>query len=214
MQNSQSSANAWEVKRQRTRQRIFKAAMDLVEAHGIDNTTVEDICQAADISRRTFFNYMDSKDHAILGAFPFDLTEDGLEAIASTPSDNLVALIIESLEEHPEAADQEHLARRRKLLHQHVELESAAMVRKREAMKALWRAVDKHFAQHPQDRKLDGPVEEEIHAVVEIFFFAVSRYLHLPERPEGTLKANLLRAGAMFTEFTKELKWNNPVTPA
>jgi len=44
--------------------------MDLVEAHGIDNTTVEDICQAADISRRTFFNYMDSKGHAILGAFP------------------------------------------------------------------------------------------------------------------------------------------------
>lgn len=181
--------------------------MDLVEAHGLDNTTVEDICHAADISRRTFFNYMESKDHAIFGVFPFRLTEDGLETIATTQSDNIAELIITSLEVVPDAVDRERLDRQRTLIKANMELESAALIRKREALKAVWRAVEKHFARYPDDRKLDGPLEEEIHAIVETVFFAISRYLHLPQPKEGSTTSHLLRAGATLTAFAKELEW-------
>lgn len=195
------------MKRQRTRQRIHEAALDLVEARGLDNTTVEDICHAADISRRTFFNYMDSKDHAVFGVFPLRLTEDGLDAIANTQSDNLPQLILTAFEEDPAAPDRSLLARQRALIQANMELESAALIRKREALGAVWRAVEKHFAQFPQDRKLDGPAEEEIHTIVEIVFCAISHYLHLPQPKEGTTTSHLLRAGATFTAFAKELEW-------
>lgn len=45
-----------EQKRRETKQRIRDEAARLVEEHGYDNVTVDDICRDAGISRRTFFN--------------------------------------------------------------------------------------------------------------------------------------------------------------
>jgi AcrR family transcriptional regulator len=49
-----------------TRERLFRAAMNLFREHGFQNTTVEDITNAADVGKGTFFNYFPSKEH-ILG---------------------------------------------------------------------------------------------------------------------------------------------------
>ena len=49
-----------------TRERLFRAAMNLFREHGFHNTTVEDITNAADVGKGTFFNYFPSKEH-ILG---------------------------------------------------------------------------------------------------------------------------------------------------
>jgi len=49
-----------------TRERLFRAAMKLFREHGFYNTTVEDITNAADVGKGTFFNYFPSKEH-ILG---------------------------------------------------------------------------------------------------------------------------------------------------
>ncbi|HME11476.1 MAG TPA: TetR/AcrR family transcriptional regulator [Candidatus Acidoferrum sp.] len=51
-----------------TREAIFRAALDLFAAKGFAETTVEDITEAADIGKGTFFNYFPSKDH-LLTAF-------------------------------------------------------------------------------------------------------------------------------------------------
>ena len=56
-----------EQKRLETRLRIEDAATLLVDEHGFAAVTVEEICEKAGISRRTFFNYFDSKDSAVLG---------------------------------------------------------------------------------------------------------------------------------------------------
>lgn len=56
-----------EKKRRDTRRSIEDSATELVLKLGYDNVTVEDICSGAGISRRTFFNYFDSKDTAIFG---------------------------------------------------------------------------------------------------------------------------------------------------
>jgi len=48
------------------RERIFRAALELFTKQGFAETTVEDITNAADIGKGTFFNYFPSKDHILL----------------------------------------------------------------------------------------------------------------------------------------------------
>src|SRR5207302_659648 len=48
------------------RERLFRAALKLFAEKGIAETTVEDITNAADVGKGTFFNYFPSKDHILL----------------------------------------------------------------------------------------------------------------------------------------------------
>ncbi len=65
-----------ERKRTETRARIESAATTLVLRDGLEETTVDAISELADVSPRTFFNYFESKDSAVLGLAPRDLDED------------------------------------------------------------------------------------------------------------------------------------------
>jgi AcrR family transcriptional regulator len=49
-----------------TRERLFRAALRLFAQKGFAETTVEDITEAADVGKGTFFNYFPSKDHVLL----------------------------------------------------------------------------------------------------------------------------------------------------
>lgn len=55
-----------ERKRRQTRQRIIEAGLELFLANGFDETTLDAIAEAADISRRTFFYYFKSKEDIVL----------------------------------------------------------------------------------------------------------------------------------------------------
>jgi len=48
------------------RERLIRAALDLFAKQGFAETTVEDITNAADVGKGTFFNYFPSKDHILL----------------------------------------------------------------------------------------------------------------------------------------------------
>jgi AcrR family transcriptional regulator len=48
------------------RERLFRAALQLFAENGFTETTVEDITNAADIGKGTFFNYFPSKEHILL----------------------------------------------------------------------------------------------------------------------------------------------------
>jgi AcrR family transcriptional regulator len=58
-------------KAERTRVRIFNAAMQLFEAEGYDAVTVARIAEAADVSEMTFFRHFATKD-ALLLDDPYD----------------------------------------------------------------------------------------------------------------------------------------------
>src|SRR5438445_2074496 len=49
-----------------TRERLFRSALELFAQKGFAETTVEDITEAADVGKGTFFNYFPSKDHILL----------------------------------------------------------------------------------------------------------------------------------------------------
>lgn len=49
-----------------TRERLFRTALQLFAQKGFQETTVEDITNAADVGKGTFFNYFPSKDHILL----------------------------------------------------------------------------------------------------------------------------------------------------
>ncbi|MGA2673253.1 MAG: TetR/AcrR family transcriptional regulator [Terracidiphilus sp.] len=48
-----------------TRLRLFRCALQLFAARGFPNVTVEEITEAADVGKGTFFNYFESKDHVL-----------------------------------------------------------------------------------------------------------------------------------------------------
>ncbi|MEV1174115.1 TetR/AcrR family transcriptional regulator [Nonomuraea sp. NPDC049784] len=61
-----STVGLRERKKAETRQAVHEATLRLAVEHGLDNVTVEAIADAANISRRTFSNYFDSKEEALL----------------------------------------------------------------------------------------------------------------------------------------------------
>lgn len=72
-----------ERKRAATRSAITAAARSLTARHGVHGFTVEQVCEATGVSRRTFFNYFPSKEDAILGHpgdhIPEDLAQDFID---------------------------------------------------------------------------------------------------------------------------------------
>lgn len=61
---------------QRTRLALVEQARALTAEHGLAGFTVEELCARVGVSRRTFFNYFPTKEDAVLGSTPPDLTEE------------------------------------------------------------------------------------------------------------------------------------------
>lgn len=62
-----SAGGLREAKKQATTWALVEAARRLVHADGLDAVTIDDIAAAAGVSPRTFFNYFDSKELAVVG---------------------------------------------------------------------------------------------------------------------------------------------------
>jgi AcrR family transcriptional regulator len=71
-------------KKQRTRDALIEAAMELFAAKGYDRTAVHEITDAVDVSERTFFRYFVSKEDLVL-SFVRDGAAAFAEALAARP---------------------------------------------------------------------------------------------------------------------------------
>lgn len=84
------SATTRDRKRYETAQRITACALRLTDRHGLDGFTMEQLAEAADVSRRTLFNYFPTKLDAVLGAAP-EVPEEHVDAFrAGGPHGDLV----------------------------------------------------------------------------------------------------------------------------
>ena len=60
------SSNRRSRRRAEIRERLFQAALSLIMRNGLQQTTVSDITEAADVGKGTFFNYFPTKEHVLV----------------------------------------------------------------------------------------------------------------------------------------------------
>lgn len=69
-----------ERKRRQTRRELEEAVLTLVVRDGLDKTTIEAISERANVSPRTFFNYFDSKEDALLGFSDVEISDKFIDS--------------------------------------------------------------------------------------------------------------------------------------
>lgn len=84
-----------ERKRRQTRERIEQAAMSLFLQCGFEATTIEDITEAADVSKRSFFDYFPSKEEVVF-AWQDAFADRLMAAIAARPADESSVTAVEA----------------------------------------------------------------------------------------------------------------------
>ncbi|MEU0402385.1 helix-turn-helix domain-containing protein [Streptomyces sp. NPDC006197] len=89
-----------ERKKLRTRQTLIDTALELFGAHGFDGVTLDGLCEAAEVSKRTFFRYFDSKEDVAMAPTQ-DLWAAFLDVLESCPADGrrLLTLFEDALAE-------------------------------------------------------------------------------------------------------------------
>lgn len=164
-----------ETKRRATRAAIEEHATGMVAEHGAENVTVEDICAAAGISKRTFFNYVDSKETAILGDPPRPPSEtERAEFLNREHEDLLTAVITLSAEvtlagqlvDSPQRS--EILRRRKEIRHKHPELILQRSARFHEIHRVLRTLMVEYFGKYPQALRADSTAEQEASTYVAL----------------------------------------------
>ncbi|MEV5414213.1 mycofactocin system transcriptional regulator [Thermopolyspora sp. NPDC052614] len=107
-------------RRQRTSHaELERVAFALFAAKGFDQTTIDDIAEAAGIGRRTFFNYYASKNDLVWGRFDHDVARLRRLLAAAPPEISLMDALREAVVEfnrYDEAILPEHRTRMRLIL--------------------------------------------------------------------------------------------------
>lgn len=165
-----------ERKRRATMVAIENAATTLVLEHGYDAVTVDEICARADVSKRTFFNYVPTKEAAVVGlspeSVPDDLREQFLADTGPDVSTALLGLFLATFA-RARAGDDSHTAalvqRLRAIVHENPDLGAARLTASSRLHTALVGIVTELLTRHPDLRRLDGvSTEDEARASVAL----------------------------------------------
>jgi AcrR family transcriptional regulator len=157
-----------ERKRAETRDRLETAAVTLTLRDGLEHATLDAICIAADVSTRTFFNYFDSKEDAVLGLRDSAITEETAAAvIAEHEGADVVELTIRLMFRvlSPSITSSKLFKSRMKILKQHPQLLGRMATQFQRMTEQLTNAIRPVFAAAPGFRD-DSPAESELSAEV------------------------------------------------
>ena len=165
-----------ERKRRATMVAIEDAATALVLEHGYDEVTVDQICAAAEVSKRTFFNYVASKEAAVTGTTPEDVPEAArTEFLRRADPDVPRALLRLFMSAFAEGRTADNaltatlVQRRREIFRANPDLAAARMTASSRFQLRLVDTLTDHFGRHPDLRRLAGvPAEAEARACVAL----------------------------------------------
>ncbi|HIW90664.1 MAG TPA: TetR/AcrR family transcriptional regulator [Candidatus Corynebacterium avicola] len=203
-----------ERKLRETRLRIEDCGTKLILERGFDQVTIDEICEEAGISRRSFFNYFDSKDQVAAGRGIPPIPEEVLEKYVTRDSDNIVRdilhLVAVTLDNDPTSSldlspDRELSlvvrARRREIVSQ-TPLLSAGNMRRFDAFAGvILDCLTGHLTNFPDRRHLpDIPLEHEAALLTALIreSIAVSSLLHRQD-PELSKQEIVSRTGRRLT---------------
>jgi len=169
-----------ERKKQETRQRLLEVAWDLFRVRGYEETTVEEITEAADVAKGTFFNYFETKE-AVLGelmAWRIELLGRQVLAGDGVPESAVarIKLVIRAMvgEFSPEADLARHLFMAR----------LGAPVTRHSAHQ-LGSLTHELVMQAQARKEIRNDVDAGLvtRLLMTCFFFSFDRWHHLPPRP-------------------------------
>jgi len=164
-----------ERKRRATRRAIEEAAVSLAYESGYEAATIEAICNAANVSLRTFFNYFPSKDAAILGEeFAPVSAERAWELLDAHAPDLLAGAVMAWTETAPQAEDPMLLVRRRDVAHRNPQLMQQRLTSKYQLQQGIAHAVAGYLREHPELRRLGPDVSEAEEADVLVALVATA----------------------------------------
>ncbi|MEJ4100331.1 helix-turn-helix domain-containing protein [Corynebacterium mastitidis] len=194
MQNDTPSLR--ETKRRATLRAIEEQATRLVLERGYEDVTVEDICAAAGVSRRTFFNYVESKEIAVLGR-PARVPPPGeQESFMRTRHEDLVAAVLDALFDALVASHDVQLLRHRKTIRRNnPSLSYNHLAQSHEVHHAVAQMVQRYVDRHPDQRRLSGPGEHEAHAVVTLASAALQLGMRMWMTENATTAESLRASG-------------------
>lgn len=210
-----------EMKRRATRAAIEEHATGLVAAHGVENVTVEDICAAVGISKRTFFNYVDCKETAILGDPPRLPSEEERAAFIGQRHGNLLVAVVDlcicvTIGGQLIDSDRrtEILRRRKEIRHRNPELFLQRSASFHQIHHVLRDILLDYFTAHPAERATDSSPEQEAAGIVtlagNVLQLSYMSWLHGDDNSPAALTAACHRTLRDFTALID--KHNGPLT--
>ena len=155
-------------KRAATQAALEAAAIGQAGEHGYHHVTVDMICEAAQVSQRTFFNYFATKDAAFLGASPPLPTESAVQAFVEGNGGSTLAELVLMIESAIVASepDRDLLRARRTLIENTPELFTSEITRLAELEDRLADVVLLRFAARGRTAVTTPDILDEAHMVV------------------------------------------------
>ncbi|ANY09896.1 mycofactocin system transcriptional regulator [Pseudonocardia sp. HH130630-07] len=158
-----------------SRSEIEHVALEMFAEQGFEHTTVDDIAQAAQIGRRTFFRYYASKNDVAWGAFDEQLVRMRAVLAAQPPDLPVLAGIRRAVLEfnHVEPAEQPWHRRRLELILRTPALQAHSTLRY-----AAWRQVVADFVAQRRGEPASALVPQSVgHACLGVCLAAYERWL-------------------------------------
>ena len=172
-------------RRTRTAYRVTLCAQRLTDEHGLDGFTMDELADAAEVSRRTLFNYFPGKIDAVLGEFPTldgDLLDDFR---GGGPHGDLVrdlrTLVIRMLD--AEDVAREDLQRARRILLDNSRLLALAHARYRELSAAIVAQIEAREGTGFDTRR----ARVAVHLLAALFDATLDEFLDDDDRPFSEL---------------------------
>lgn len=158
-----------------SREELELIALELFAERGFDQTTVDDVAEAAGIGRRTFFRYFASKNDVVWGDFEGALEHLRAELGAvpsAVPLMEGIAGAVKAFNQLPRGAEKQHRTRMAMVLH------TPALQAHSTLRYAGWREV---IAEHAATRLGDGFSAELLaHQVLASCVAAYEQWLATP----------------------------------
>lgn len=214
--HSEAELSHRENKRIQTQRAIEAAATQLVLDRGFPEVTVDDICAPVGISRRTFFNYFNSKEEAVLGTNNRELSQEEVQAFCSHEHANLPAAtlsLLVSLILDPQRDllfDQATEARRQSICEQEPAFIRHQIARFHGSLEAVRGAVSEYFAHYPHARTTRESAKDEASALTGVVFSAVMSAMQSAKDSDNFTPAHLRARSSRMLQATIDLLQAQP----
>ncbi|WP_192496625.1 TetR/AcrR family transcriptional regulator [Pseudoclavibacter sp. CFCC 13796] len=180
-------------KLRQTREHVEQVTVELVDRLGYDQVSVEMICDQAEISPRTFYNYFGTKDAAILGYIPASIDAAALQQFIEHSNDDIIDALLQLIAsaEHSPLRQSSLQVQRHRILHEHPHLLTEIASRVERLQSRLNDAIAERVALELGTATMDARVQQRARQLFAVVIAVVKIALVTgPERLPPDMQAS------------------------